>query len=439
MTAENQNIDEILVELHTARERIIELEELKTAYERDEQCLRKLSRDLSERVKELNCLYEIARLRGNADILIDDLLQKIIDLIPKAWNNPETTFARLTLGDRELRTQGFRETRWKQTCRIKVNGFENGELGVHCLGEPSSAEDPFLPEERSLLETIAKNIEEIIAHNYAEKQNRIQEQQLIQLDKLAAMGTLVSGVAHEINNPNNFVMLNTPLLEEIFQSALPILDAYYDQYGDFLLGGLKYSEMRDKVPMLFAGIEEGAKRIKGIVDSLKDFVRMEAPDHKQPVDINVVTRSALKLIDNLVKKSTRKLSVDMQEDLPEITGSFQRLEQVIVNLLQNACEALPNREKGIGVSTRYCPENRSVVLTVVDEGVGISKDALPRIIDPFFTTKRKMGGTGLGLSVSSGIVKDHGGTLKFESNPGSGTKAVVTLPVGFDEKKGSRP
>ncbi|MCP4605567.1 MAG: HAMP domain-containing histidine kinase, partial [Proteobacteria bacterium] len=130
-------------------------------------------------------------------------------------------------------------------------------------------------------------------------------------------------------------------------------------------------------------------------------------------------------------KSTKNPSVAYGKELPELHGSFQRLEQVIVNLVQNACESLQDREKKICISTRYAPEERSVVVTISDEGVGIPADTLPRIMDPFFTTKRQMSGTGLGLSVSSGIVKDHGGKLSFESEPEKGTKATLILPVAF--------
>ncbi|MCP4676106.1 MAG: hypothetical protein GY854_11485 [Deltaproteobacteria bacterium] len=430
--SEGKAKESLAAELEAAHQRIAGLEEVELAGKKAEEQLRQLSRHLEERVKELNCLYEISRLRDDPAASLDDLLQGIVDLIPAAWSYPEITCARLILGDREFKTDNFRKTQWKQICDINVNGEKEGNLQVYYIEErPIVNEGPFLLEEKKLLDAIAKNIEEIIARKHAENQTKLQQQQLIQLDKLAAMGTLISGVAHEINNPNNFVMLNTPLLEEVFESALPILDTYYTQNGDFLLGGLQYSEMREKVPLLFSGILEGSKRIKSIVNGLKDFARIEVPDQKQLVNINEIIISALRLIDNLIRKSTKNPSVAYGKELPELHGSFQRLEQVIVNLVQNACESLQDREREIYISTRYAPEARSVVVTVSDEGVGIPTDTLPRIMDPFFTTKRQMSGTGLGLSVSSGIVKDHGGELSFESELGKGTKATLTLPVAY--------
>ncbi len=425
--------ESLLAELDVARRRITELEKAESAGKQAEEKLRKLGRDLGERVKELNCLYGISRLRDDPTTSLDDLLQGVINLIPAAWSYPEITCARLILENREFKTDGFRKTQWKQTCDIHGNGEKKGELQVYYLDERPAADDgPFLQEEKRLLDAITENIEEIIARKNAEDQAKVQQQQLVQLDKLAAMGTLVTGVAHEINNPNNFVMLNAPLLEEVFQSTLPILEEYYFENGDFLLGGLQYTDMREKVPLLFSGILEGAKRIKGIVDSLKDYARIEVPDQKKPVDTNEIVRSALRLIDNLIKKTTKNLSVVYGEDLPRVQGSFQRLEQVVVNLIQNACEALPDREKGIHISTQYLLSEHNVEVIVRDEGVGISKNVLSRITDPFFTTKRNMNGTGLGLSVSSGIAKEHEGALNFVSSPGKGTTATLVLPVGYE-------
>ena len=122
------------------------------------------------------------------------------------------------------------------------------------------------------------------------------EEQLYHASRMVALGTLVSGVAHEINNPNNFIMLNTPILSEAWDSILPILEEYYEQNGDFVLGGMNYSEMRENIPLLFSGISDGSKRIKQIVEDLKSFVRKDIPDVTQPVDMNNVLKSALSLV-----------------------------------------------------------------------------------------------------------------------------------------------
>ncbi len=270
---------------------------------------------------------------------------------------------------------------------------------------------------------------DITYRKQAEEEVRLHQEQLFQASKMVALGTLVSGVAHEVNNPNSFIRLNTPTLLEAWESAIPILDEYYRENGDFILGGMNYSEMREKIPVLFSGILDGSERIKQIVEDLKNFVRKDISEMTQPVNINDVLRSAISLISNMIKKSTHHFSVEYGRDLPVLTGHVQRLEQVFVNLIQNACQALPDSEKGIFVSTSWDETNNGVRIKIQDQGVGISPESLPQIIDPFFSTKHDSGGVGLGLSISSRIVETHGGRLTFISEVGEGTTAEVLLPV----------
>jgi PAS domain S-box-containing protein len=263
----------------------------------------------------------------------------------------------------------------------------------------------------------------------AEEQAKLHQEQLIQASKMVALGTLVSGVAHEINNPNNFIMLNSPILKDAWENAMPILERYYEENGDFLLGGMPFTQMRDNIPALFTGISDGSRRIKRIVDDLKNYVRKDTADLTQPVDIDAVIKSAVSLLTNMIKNTTHNFSTETDNDLPVLKGNFQRLEQVMINLIQNACQALPDNRKGILISTGYDQENSNIVITIRDEGVGIAPETLMLIKDPFFTTKQDSGGIGLGLSISSRIVEEHGGRLHFRSEPGAGTTATITLPI----------
>jgi signal transduction histidine kinase len=143
-----------------------------------------------------------------------------------------------------------------------------------------------------------------------------------------------------------------------------------------------------------------------------------------------VVLSALELVSGHLRRATERFSTTLEEGLPRVRGNAQRLEQVIVNLLLNACQSLPDRRCAIRVSSRSSGDGREVMVEVRDEGAGISPDVLGRLAEPFFTTRQSSGGTGLGLYVSRKIVEEHGGTLVLESEPGRGTKAVVTLPAG---------
>ena len=267
----------------------------------------------------------------------------------------------------------------------------------------------------------------MLASDITEK-NRLLEE-MIRTRRLVALGELAAGVAHEINNPNALILLNAALVKKACGDAAPILQRYYDDIGDFQLAGLPYSEMHCEMPHLFAEMFESAERIKRIVSDLTDFARADAPNLNETINLNQGVEAAIRLVGNAIKTATNKLTVDLAESLPSLTGNLQHIEQVVVNLIMNACQALPDKEKGIHIATWFQPDRKSCVIMVRDEGVGISKENIPHITDPFFTTKRQNGGTGLGLSVSMRIVKNYGGSLEFHSELNKGTTVYLYLPV----------
>ena len=290
------------------------------------------------------------------------------------------------------------------------------------------------PIELSLSEARIRNqwnsiwiIRDITDRKRAEEEARLQQQQLIQADKMVSLGVLISGVAHEINNPNSIAMLNAAMLRNAWESARPILEEYYGEHGDFLVAGLEYSEMREQIPRLFSELEESARRIKNIVQDLKDYAKQDTTRRLEQLDINEVARAAIRLNANKIKNATRHFSTTLAPDLPPVQGNRQRLEQVLINLIQNSCEALPSPEGAITITSRHDVEKQEVIISVQDTGVGIRPEHMRQITDPFFTTKRSDGGTGLGLSVSAGIVKEHGGRLSFTSAPGQGTVVTVAF------------
>lgn len=259
------------------------------------------------------------------------------------------------------------------------------------------------------------------------------QRQLVQADKMAALGILVSGVAHEINNPNGLILLNIPILRKAQADAVRHLDQRFEEEGDFSLGGIPYSRMRLELPRLLEEMQEGAQRIKRIVNDLKDFARSEEGSGRALIDLGDAARKAVRLLDAAIRKATDHFSASYEEDLPPVWGHSQRIEQVIINLVLNACQALPERTRAIAVTVRHDEAAAQVVLAVSDEGTGIAPEHLPHLTDPFFTTKRETGGTGLGLSVSAGILKEYGGSLTFASTPGEGTTALVAFPVASQE------
>lgn len=263
----------------------------------------------------------------------------------------------------------------------------------------------------------------------AEEKTLLKQEQLFQAAKMVSLGTLVSGVAHEINNPITSVMLNAPNLTRMWEAMLPILDRHHAQHGDFRVGATVYSRVRDRVPQMLSSISDDARRVRDIVADLKDFARDNPSEMKDDVDLNDVVNKAIGLTANLIKKSTKHFSLICRPELPTLLGNTQRIEQVAINLVVNACQALPDTGRSVTVTTEYDSEKKQIILAVKDEGEGIDANALKRLTDPFFTTRREQGGTGLGLAISDRIVRDHGGSMYFESTPGKGTTVRVTFPL----------
>ncbi len=272
-------------------------------------------------------------------------------------------------------------------------------------------------------------VRDITERKRSEEESRIQQQHLLHADKMISLGLLVSGVAHEINNPNSIALLNLPILTRSWESVKPILDEFYEENGDFTVGGIEYSTMRQELKRIFVELEESAIRIKQIVVDLKDYARQETSGQMSPVDISEVVKSGVRLTANSIHKATNSFSSRYSPNLPKVIGNRQRLTQVIINLIQNSCEAINKSDLSLTITTRYNVERDGVEISIKDEGVGIEPDYINQVTDPFFTTKRTMGGTGLGLSVSSGIVKEHNGMMVFNSEPGKGTEVVILLPA----------
>jgi len=301
-------------------------------------------------------------------------------------------------------------------------------IGLHCSGAQINLSM------RSKLMTI-DNID-IIFCSFRDITDRIRleneakeiQAKLIQTNKMTSLGLMVSGVAHEINNPSNFILANSRMLANTWDDTRKILYEYYQEHGDFCLGGMPFPELDEHFPQLLSGIHEGAVRIDKIVRNLKNFYR---PVHTRDenVNLNQVVISAASLLQHELVRFTKNFDMNLAENLPVIKGSGQQLGQVVINLLMNACQALPNKNHGVWVQTSYNPETTFVTLSVRDEGRGMSPEDSQKIMEPFFTTKLDAGGTGLGLAISRSIVTEHAGALEFDSTPGKGTIFTVRLPA----------
>ncbi|MBN1695905.1 MAG: PAS domain S-box protein [Spirochaetales bacterium] len=259
--------------------------------------------------------------------------------------------------------------------------------------------------------------------------SKITEQKLFEADKLAAIGTLVAGVAHEINNPNNSILLTADNLRDDFRYLFGELENHVD-VKEIRINGDEVSEFVREHDEALERLKRNSLRIKKIVEDLKDFSSEKSKDTIENVDLHAVIDCAVQLLQNKIKNSTHHFSV-VKGDIPSVRGNFQRFEQVFINLFQNACDSLEGKEKKITTKTSFNREEESIRIEISDEGIGMSSETQKRIFDPFFTTKKNTGGLGLGLSITYKIIKSCNGSLRFDSLPGEGTTAVITLPAAY--------
>jgi signal transduction histidine kinase len=272
-----------------------------------------------------------------------------------------------------------------------------------------------------------------VVRSYAELQKALEElkqtqSQLVHSEKMAALGTMVAGVAHEINNPVNFIHANLPTLQEYVDGFRSLVEAYEGGKDKESIDDIKeeidYEFLLEDLDELIRGCKTGTDRIRQIVLDLRNFSRKDEAEHK-PVDLHEGIDSSLTILGNALKG---RITVHKDYgDLPKVPCSAGQINQVVLNLLKNAADAIPGASGDIWIRTRRDGDN--VEISVRDSGTGIPPEVLSKIFDPFFTTKPVGKGTGLGLSVSMQLIEKHGGRLWAESPPGQGATFFIRLPL----------
>ncbi|MRR20480.1 HAMP domain-containing protein [bacterium] len=255
------------------------------------------------------------------------------------------------------------------------------------------------------------------------------QKKLTHANRLSSLGTMASYMAHEINNPVGAMILNLDLLKDAFEDSREILAEHYRTHGDFTLGGLDYQEYDETMPYLIDEMRNGAQRIKRIVEDLKRFAKNESVELNENIKMNDVVMSAIRLTSRKVRSSTDNLEINLTDPIPAVRGNTHQMEQVLINLILNACQAIPDTTRKILISTSLDEQARHVIVVVKDEGEGVAHALIPHLTDPFFTTKRERGGTGIGLAITAKIIKDHGGLISFESDVGQGMTVNISLPI----------
>ena len=362
---------------------------------------RSSERALTERVKELTCLQQIAQIAAVPGLSLEAILQRIVELLPSAWQYATIAFARIRVDGRSYATPGFRPSGWKQTARIVVGGSRRGIVEMcYARQMPMLDEGPFLKEERNLIDAVARQVALIVEQKQAQADKSKLQHQLLHADRLATIGMLAAGAAHELNEPIGNI--------------------------------LGFAQLAGKCPGLppvarcdLEKIEAAALHAREVIRNLLLFARQTTPQ-KTRVNLNQVVADGLPFLEARCARQGITLVRRLSPRVPEITADPAQLSQVLFNLVVNALQAMDSGGR-ITVQTRR--QGRRVSLTVQDTGPGMSREVIKQIFIPFFTTKDVGEGTGLGLPVVHGIVTAHGGSIHVASRLGHGTRFEIRLPV----------
>lgn len=249
-----------------------------------------------------------------------------------------------------------------------------------------------------------KSKEEIVLHYRDITDEKQMQKQLMQTDKMAAIGTLAGGIAHEINNPLGAILAFTQL-------------------------AMRELEGQHACQENLKEIEEATLRCKKIVRDMLDFSRQSFDDRMQPIQINEVVQKALSLVKVNARHSKVKIEQNLAKKLSFLHGHFHKLQQVLINLITNAMHSMKEGGGTLTITTEESEDQTMQIVIVQDTGNGIDEEDLQKIFDPYFTTKEQGEGTGLGLSISYNIIREHQGNVSVESQKGQGTKFIIQIPV----------
>ncbi len=279
------------------------------------------------------------------------------------------------------------------------------------------------------------SVSDVSSRKRAERAIRSSQDQLFQSQKMEALGSLVAGMAHEINNPTSLIMFNLPIVKRVWMDVLPLLRERSRLGEPSEFGGYRMDFLESRFQRLIEDMEMAAGRISKIVKDLRNFSRRSQVRDTAPIDINAAVAAALRLVQTTMRKSSVELSLELADDLPTIQGNLTAIEHVALNVIINAIQAIDHDRGRIFVRTRHNPSEGTVVITVRDNGRGIAPEVVDKLFDPFVTDKQEQGGTGLGLAVSYNLVEAHDGRITFEDAEGGGTVFTLTFPIESLQKR----
>jgi PAS domain S-box-containing protein len=299
----------------------------------------------------------------------------------------------------------YGETRWQASCLVPIR------------------------DTRGVTVRLVGLVLDITRRMNAEHGLRQSQAQLRQVQKMEALGTLLAGVAHEINNPINTLMFNVPLLNDIWRDVLPVMQIKADQDPEAKIGGIPLGVLANKLAQVLEDTDQAVHRAAKIVQHLQEFARPAPLTHPLETSLNSAVQKALILCSATVRKARVELKTDLADDLPCLLADPTSLEEILINLIMNATEAIDHDHGLIKVKTGLNVSGDIIRLEMADNGRGVPVEIADRLFEPFVTQRPKGNGTGLGLSVTRNLVEECGGVISYESNPDEGTVFKVAFPL----------
>jgi two-component system NtrC family sensor kinase len=357
---------------------------------------------LKERVKELKCLYELSKISWEADKDLKTILSKTLTILPQAMRYPDAAEVSISINKQIYSTPGFTKHKRSIASPLTLGESKYGYITVGYKNSSKTAQlkVPFLPEEKKLLTIVASQLSRYINRAFVEQEKEKLKMQLQHAERLAFVGELSAGIAHELNEPLGKILGFAQLLKKA--------------------GDLNNQQSEDIERIIKASLYT-----REIIKKLMIFSR-QMPQQITSVNLNTVVSNILYFIDVRFQSKGIQIIKQLDHKLPPIQADAVQMSQVLVNLMTNAIHALSGGGK-VTVVTRQ--KGNRVSLTVKDSGTGMSAGIRKKIFEPFFTTKAVGQGTGLGLSVVHGIVESHNGQILVNSVPGKGSKFEIQLPI----------
>ena len=354
---------------------------------------------LKERIKELSCLYDISKIAKSTDVSVKEVLKKIVDRISIAFQHENDAICELQYGELRITSNKLPKNSVKIIQAISIDKEEIGQLLIHYSAHKYTSSD-FLEEEYMFLEKLAGEIADVIQKQRLKKLEEEYAQKFVQQDRLMVLEEITASIAHELNTP----------LANIFG------------FAEFIV----QSERNPQTLADAQKILNSATHASEIVKKLMYF-SCELPQRINQISLHSLVEDALQMLRPTIEKA--KLSVVLNSELNEqdlLYLDAVQMTQVIFNLVSNAIGA---SKSDTVIRINLTKNDKEVLLEVVDQGSGISKNNIARIFEPFFSTKDVGKGMGLGLSVVHGIVRSHGGEVKVDSALNRGTRFTIILPI----------